>query len=1237
MIIMFSSVLQWNCQGLRAKYEELKMLIYEFSPVIVCLQEIMLDINIPCPREFTAYRTPFDPQVGSHGGSLLYIRRDIPQIPITVHTALQAVAVQVDLTRKYTICSLYLSPNENVSHDDLIDLIRQLPQPFLLVGDMNSRHPLWGDVLANAKGNLIASIIESEDIGVLNTGEPTHFHIQTGTLSCIDLSIASSDCLLDFNWRALDDYHTSDHAPIIIQSNNSPPEHRSPRWCLDKADWSKFRELSEIEGDANDFDSIDDAIDLLNGTLHTAGLHSIPKTTGLFRRRPVPWWSPELQILHRATRTALTRCRRNRTELNIIIYKKCRAQFRRALKSARRQSWSSFVSSINKRTPPSAVWRRVNKIAGKYTPNSPPVIKINDQYISDPLEVSNRLAEHFEEVSQKSDNSPGYQYSSLEEQKHLDFTSNKEETYNLPFTEREFDAALATCSDTAPGPDEVPYAMIRHVCISTKLFIISIINRIWLDHSFPSIWELALILAFLKPGKDKFLAASYRPIALTCCLCKIMEKMVNARLVWVLEKIFILSPAQCGFRKMHSTTDVLIRLESSVCEAFASKQHHVTVFFDLEKAYDTAWRHGILKTIHESGLRGELPLFIKSFLARRIFQVKVGNAMSERKCQQEGVPQGSVLSVTLFALAINSISSCIPHDVLHTLFVDDLSISFAGSRMSTVERKLQLTLNAIIKWADMNGFKFSTSKTVVVHFCRIQGLHPDPDLYIKNQRIPCVEETKFLGLIFDRRLAWTSHLKALKIKCLKVLNIFKVLAHTSWGADRQTLLQLHKALILSKLLYGCEVYSSATPCRLRILDSIHHAGVRLATGAFKTSPIPSLLVDAGELPLDLHRQKAILRYWIRLQRLPNSLALQVARNSGFSRYYELHPKSPQPYGFRVKKLLSDVDLPRNGVLPFKFSVTPPWKLPHITFCKYFTGIKKQMCEGEIRSVFLEHIQVHENSTWIFTDGSKSSAGVGYGVFSRDFYCKGALPIFTSIFTAELFAILKAIEKIVASDGINYTVFSDSKSALQSLGVFNSVNPLVLKVQQWVFLLGLKGMQVKFCWVPAHTGIHGNEEADKLAKVAATDLLPRSCQLLCNDFLPGIKSFVLSLWQEQWHNIGENKMKEITDVIAPLKYDSMPRRWETVLCRLRIGHTRLTHGFLMAGDHQPFCDDCLVPLTVRHLLVECPSLGDIRSRFLSEARGGDGRYILARVLGQDVLYDGSGIFRFIMEAGLLQKI
>ena len=152
--------------------------------------------------------------------------------------------------------------------------------------------------------------------------------------------------------------------------------------------------LSMILSSIDDMSTVNDAVDLLNGTLHSAGVASIPRTTGLFRRRPVPWWSNELKILHRATRTALTRCRNHRTEERVIEYKRNRARFRRAIKAARRQSWANFVSSINSRTPQSVMWQKIRKIAGKFTPSPPPVLKVNGNYIADAQEVSNIFSEH---------------------------------------------------------------------------------------------------------------------------------------------------------------------------------------------------------------------------------------------------------------------------------------------------------------------------------------------------------------------------------------------------------------------------------------------------------------------------------------------------------------------------------------------------------------------------------------------------------------------------------------------------------------------------------------------------------------------------------------------------------------------------------------------------------------------------------------------------------------------------
>ena len=91
------------------------------------------------------------------------------------------------------------------------------------------------------------------------------------------------------------------------------------------------------------------------------------------------------------------------------------------------------------------------------------------------------------------------------------------------------------------------------------------------------------------------------------------------------------------------------------------------------------------------------------------------------------------------------------------------------------------------------------------------------------------------------------------------MNILKVLFHTNWGADRTVLLQLYRSLIRSKLDYGSIVYGSARKSYLVMLDTVHHQGLRLALGAFRTSPVESLYVEANEPSLYLLREKLALQ------------------------------------------------------------------------------------------------------------------------------------------------------------------------------------------------------------------------------------------------------------------------------------------------------------------------------------------------------------------------------------------
>ena len=251
-------------------------------------------------------------------------------------------------------------------------------------------------------------------------------------------------------------------------------------------------------------------------------------------------------------------------------------------------------------------------------------------------------------------------------------------------------------------------------------------------------------------------------------------------------------------------------------------------FFDLEKTYDTTWRYGILKYLHDLGLKGRLPLFIQSFLEDRTMQVCVGSTLSDLYEQEQGVPQGSILSTTWFNIKINNIVNYLDNKTDGSLYVDDFGICYRSKNMRTIERHLQQSINRIEDWATNNGFKFSKSKTQCVHFCKLRRIHNDPVLYLYGSPTPVVEESKFLGVIFDRKLSFIPHIRYIKEKCLKALNRLKVLSNTSWGADRPTFLYLYRSLIWSKLDYGSVVYGSARKSYLQMLDTVHHQGLRLA-------------------------------------------------------------------------------------------------------------------------------------------------------------------------------------------------------------------------------------------------------------------------------------------------------------------------------------------------------------------------------------------------------------------------
>lgn len=581
----------------------------------------------------------------------------------------------------------------------------------------------------------------------------------------------------------------------------------------------------------------------------------------------MPWWSHECFVVVQARRRLYHVFRSCPTQTNLLALKKQEALTRRTLKEAKRKSWVEYISTISSSTPVDCVWRKIRALRGiNYSAAFSP-LSIGDRIYTDHLDIANQLALFFAEIS--SDDTIPLQsrlFKREREQQLCVISDDGGASYNSPFTAYELSQALAKCSNTAPGPDTIPYQLIRQLPASYHTHLLSIYNQIWLDGQFPSSWHQALIVAIPKPGKNRTEPSSYRPISLTNCLCKIMERMVNSRLTYYLDYNSMALNIQCGARKGHSTIDNLTRVSTFIQDGFIQQKHTIGIFFDLEKAYDRAWSCNILTTLQQWGMKGPMYTFIRNFLEQRQISVRVGSKVSQPHILDNSTPQGSVLSCTLFAIAMQSISRFLPSDGLSSLFIDDFGVLFSSKCLADLQTKLNRALKSLEEWSIQYGFRFSPNKTKAIHFCKKRSCSSSPPLFLYNEPINYHPTCQFLGLTFDRKLTWVEHIKQLKTSCLNRLNLLKTVSRQSWGADRKTLLMMYRSLVRSRLDYGCEIYSSASSTVLATLDTVQSQALRLCLGAFRTSPVVSLNAESHEPPLRVRVRREQLALSIKLLR-----------------------------------------------------------------------------------------------------------------------------------------------------------------------------------------------------------------------------------------------------------------------------------------------------------------------------------------------------------------------------------
>jgi len=201
----------------------------------------------------------------------------------------------------------------------------------------------------------------------------------------------------------------------------------------------------------------------------------------------------------------------------------------------------------------------------------------------------------------------------------------------------------------------------------------------------------------------------------------------------------------------------------------------------------------------------------------------------------------------------------------------------------------------------------------------------------------------------------------------------------------------------------------------------------------------------------------------------------------------------------------------------------------------------------------------------------------------------------SIFTAELIALNLSLYIVRRSKRKKFAIFSDSLSSLLAINNRHLETGYVQKFITDYSQLSNSGKIIILVRIPSHIGIRGNELADEAAK-SALNLSMSAMKCPATDLYSDVVNHCHRLWQPEWDRCVLNKLHSVKPLLGYSSLTSLSRQDAVLLRRLRIGHTRLTHSYLLNRQDQPDCSHCYCALTIAHVLLECNHYNAVRQRY-----------------------------------------
>lgn len=397
-------------------------------------------------------------------------------------------------------------------------------------------------------------------------------------------------------------------------------------------------------------------------------------------------------------------------------------------------------------------------------------------------------------------------------------TTCKNILQDIDFTKSDIENALAELNpSSAAGPDGMP-AILLTKCkkeLATPLF------KIWresLDRGrVPEPMKYGLICPVHKGG-SRGDVTKYRPVVLTSFIIKIFEKIIRDRLVDFFEKQELFNNGQHGFRKGRSCLSQLLAHQEFVLDSLEEGGNVDVVYLDFAKAFDKVDHGVLLHKLSSLGIKGNLGMWIHSFLHGRSQRVAVDGTLSERSHVSSGVPQGSVLGPFLFLALISDIDTGVKNSVMSS-FADDTRVTRKiNSEADTV--LLQEDLNAVYKWAAENNMLFNEAKFEALRYGSNNVIKENTCYSTTQGTIDVKLNLRDLGVTASSDGRFSLHIHNITEAARRLSGW---ILRTFTTREAECLVTLWRSLVLSKLEYCCQLWSPATVGEIEELESVQRS------------------------------------------------------------------------------------------------------------------------------------------------------------------------------------------------------------------------------------------------------------------------------------------------------------------------------------------------------------------------------------------------------------------------------